>query len=59
MKCGGDGDADVVAAMNLLSRLEDPEIRLGTPKERGRAILEARFRRRKETRLGTPFPAGL
>lgn len=59
LKCGWDGDADVVAAMNLLARLDDPEIRLGTPKERVKAILEARFRRRKETLMGTPLPAGL
>jgi len=57
--CGWDGDADVASAMNLLSRLDDPDIRLWTPKEQVKAILEARFRRRKETLLGTPLPAGL
>lgn len=66
--CGWDGDADVVAAMNLLSRRDDPEIRLWTPKAQVKSILEARFRRRKETRAnaqvgirptGTPLPAGL
>jgi len=46
---GWDGDADVVGAMNLLSKRDDPKIRLCTPKERVKAILEARFRRRKET----------
>ena len=35
--------------MNLLARMVDPEIRLGTPKERIKAILMERFRRRKET----------
>jgi len=59
LECGWDGDADVVAGMNLLSRLDDTEIHLWTPKERVKAILEARFRRRKETLLGTPLPAGL
>jgi putative transposase len=57
--CGWDGDADVAAARNLLSRLDDPEIRLWTPKERVRAVLMERFRRRKETLMGTPLPAGL
>jgi putative transposase len=59
LHCGWDGDADVVAAMNLLSRLDDPEIHLWTPKEQVKTILEARFRRRKETLMGTPLPAGL
>ncbi|MCY0897484.1 MAG: zinc ribbon domain-containing protein [Firmicutes bacterium] len=49
LHCGWDGDADVVAAMNLLSRRDDPELHLGTPKEQVKAILDARFRRRKET----------
>ncbi len=41
--------------MNLLARLDDAEIRLWTPKERVRAILMERFRRRKETLWGTPL----
>ena len=48
--CGRDGDADVVAGMNLLARVDDPDIHLWTPKERVKAVLEERFRRRKETR---------
>jgi putative transposase len=67
LACGWDGDADVVAGMNLLSRLNDAEIHLWTPKEQVKAILEVRFRRRKETRkhaanvlpTGTPLTAGL
>lgn len=53
------GDGDVVAGMNLRARVNDPEIRLGTPKERAKVIPEERFRRRKQTLLGTPLPAGL
>ncbi len=59
LHCGWDGDADVVAGMNLLSRMGDAEIHLWTPMEHVKAILLRRFRRRKETRLGTPLPAGL
>ncbi|PSR31490.1 MAG: hypothetical protein C7B43_01995 [Sulfobacillus benefaciens] len=36
IECGWDGDRDVVAAMDLLPRLDDPEIHLWTPKERVR-----------------------
>ena len=69
--CGWDGDADVVAGMNILARVDDPEIHLWTPKERVKAILAERFRRRKETGKqgsqgnsavqwnGTPLAAGL
>ena len=49
LRCGWDGDADVVAGMNLLARVGDPEIRLWTPVDRVKAILTERFRRRKET----------
>ena len=52
LECGRDGDADVVAGMNLLHRLDDPEIRLWTPKERIKEILQERFRRRKEALVG-------
>ncbi|MHB0886799.1 MAG: zinc ribbon domain-containing protein [Bacillota bacterium] len=58
-QCGWDGDADVVAGMNLLHRLDDPDINRWTPKIRVKAILVERFRRRKEPLLGTPLPAGL
>jgi putative transposase len=47
--CGHGGDSDTVAARNLLGRLDDPEIRLWTPKERVKAILLSRFRRRVES----------
>jgi len=46
--CGHGGDSDAVAARNLLERLDDPDIRLWTPKERVKAILLSRFRRRVE-----------
>ncbi len=68
LQCGWDGDADVVAGMNLLARVDDPDIHLWTPKEQVKAILDERFRRRKETGNlvhavnqgnGTPLPAGL
>ena len=58
-QCGWDGGADVVAAMNLLARVEDPDIHPWTPKENVKAILDERFRRRKEIPLGIPLPAGL
>lgn len=70
--CGWDGDADVVAATNLLARVGDPEIRRWTPVDAVKRILDGRFRRRKETGNhagtaigdvgvgnGTPLPAGL
>ena len=65
---GWDGDADVVAGMNLLARVDDPDIHLWTPKEQVKAILDERFRRRMETGNlvhavnqgnGTPLPPGL
>ena len=49
LQCGQDGDADVVAGLNLLARVDDPDIHLWTPMERVKAILEERFRRRWET----------
>jgi putative transposase len=48
LACGYAGDADVIAAMNIAARWNDPEIQPWTPKEQVRAILMARFRRRKE-----------
>ena len=49
LQCGWDGDADVVAGTNLLARVDDLDIHLWTPKEKVKAILDERFRRRKET----------
>lgn len=46
--CGHGGDADAMAALNLLDRWNDPDILLWTPKERVRAILMSRFCRRLE-----------
>ncbi|MBE3564008.1 MAG: transposase [Hydrogenibacillus schlegelii] len=45
--CGFTGDADHVAAMNILARLHDPEIRRSTPKEKVLAILKQRFKARQ------------
>ena len=69
LHCGWDGDADVVAALNLLTRKDDAEIRRWMPVDEVRRILVGRFRRRKETGNrpgdpagegnGTPLPAGL
>ena len=67
LRCGWDGDADVVAAMNLLARVADAEIRRWTPVDEVRHVLDGRFHRRKETGNqpdngmgnGTPLPAGL
>ena len=63
------GDADVVAALNLLTRVGDPEMHRWTPVDVVKGILDGRFRRRKETGNhlgddagvgnGTPLPAGL
>jgi hypothetical protein len=39
----------VIAALNIAARRDDPDIHLWTTKEKVRAILMARFRRRKET----------
>jgi len=58
--------ADIVAAMNLLTRVADPDVHLWTPKERVSTILEERFRCRKQTEnraagagKGTGLPAWL
>lgn len=49
LQCGYAGDADVIAALNIAARMDDPDIHVWTPKEKVREILMARFRRRKET----------
>jgi IS605 OrfB family transposase len=41
--CGHRDDADRVAALNLKTRLNDPDITLFTPKEQVKAILNNRF----------------
>ena len=46
--CGYGGDADVIASWNIAARVDDPDIRLWTPKEKVRQILVARYRRRSE-----------
>ena len=49
LQCGWDDDADVVAALNMLARMDDPEIQRWTPVDAMKRILDERFRRRKET----------
>ncbi|MHB8290170.1 MAG: zinc ribbon domain-containing protein [Acidimicrobiales bacterium] len=50
--CNWQGDADHVAATNLLSRLADREIGVYTHYTEVKAILDERFQRRKESRVG-------
>jgi len=57
--CGHGGDSDTVAARNLLERLDDPDIHLWTPKERVKAILLSRFRRRVERWIFDFPPEGM
>ena len=52
LQCGRDGDADVVAAENLLARVHDAEIHRWTPVDRVKGILLERFHCRKETGPG-------
>lgn len=47
--CGRDVDANYNASLNILSRLNDPDIGLYTPYKRVRYILEERFSRSVET----------
>ena len=50
--CNWQGDADHVAATNLLSRLTDREIGVYTHYTEVKTVLDERFRRRKESRVG-------
>ncbi|MGC8626395.1 MAG: zinc ribbon domain-containing protein [Acidimicrobiales bacterium] len=50
--CNWQGDADQVAAMNLKSRIDDPEIHRYTPHTEVKKILEGRSLRRLESRRG-------
>ena len=50
--CNFQGDADHVAAMNLLARLADREIGVYTHYTEVKTILDERFRRRRESRVG-------
>ena len=50
--CNWQGEADHVAATNLLSRLDDREIGPYTSHTEVKAILDERFQRRKESRVG-------
>ena len=57
-ECNWQGDADQVAAMNLKSRVDDPEIHRYTPYSEVYKILDDRFLRRMESRTGgTGVPA--
>ena len=51
-ECSRQGDADHVAATNLKSRLTDRKISVYTPYTEVKTILDERFRRRKESRVG-------
>jgi len=51
-ECNWQGDADHVAATNLKSRLTDRKISVYTPHTEVKMILDERFRRRKESRVG-------
>ncbi len=51
-ECNSHGDADHVAATNLLSRLDDREIGPYTSHTEVKAILDERFRPRRESRVG-------
>ena len=41
--CGYHGHADLVAALNILGRLGDKEIRIGMPPSRVKAVLDGRY----------------
>ena len=57
--CNWQGDADHVAAMNLLARLADREFGVYTHCTEVKTILDERFRRRKESRVGARIvPSG-
>ena len=49
-ECNWQGDADHVAAMNLLNRIEDQKINRFTPHGQVKKILDERFLRRMESR---------
>ncbi|WP_419065783.1 zinc ribbon domain-containing protein, partial [Parasutterella sp.] len=42
-RCGYHGHADLVAALNILGRLGDKEIRIGMPPSRVKAVLDGRY----------------
>ena len=51
-ECNWQGDADHVAAMNLMARIDDHEIVRYTPYTEVKQILNSRFLRRMESRTG-------
>jgi len=51
-ECNWQGDTDHVAAINLKTRINNPEIHRFTPHIEVKKILEDRFLRRKESRTG-------
>ncbi|MHB8287767.1 MAG: zinc ribbon domain-containing protein [Acidimicrobiales bacterium] len=51
-ECNSQGDADHVAAMNLMVRIGDLEISRYTPYTKVKKILDSRFLRRMESRTG-------
>ena len=56
LNCGYGEHADRVAAMNLLTRFDDPEVTRYTPYREVRSILSERFHRRLETPQGGTVP---
>lgn len=54
--CRYEGHADVFAAMNILSRLSDPDITRFTPYREVKRILQERFHRRLEVAQATTVP---
>ena len=48
LRYGHAGDADGIASWNIDARVDDPEIRRWTPKEKVRQILMTRYRRRSK-----------
>ncbi|EQD55564.1 transposase IS605 OrfB, partial [mine drainage metagenome] len=59
-ECNWQGDADYVAAMNLMVRIDDPEIVRFTPYQEVKKILDERFLRRMESRTGArSVPEGI
>jgi hypothetical protein len=49
LNCGREGDADYFASLNILSRLDDPDIGRYTPYREVREILVERFETRHES----------
>jgi IS605 OrfB family transposase len=53
LNCGKEGDADYFASLNILSRLDDPDINRYTPYREVKKILMERFEARRRNGGGT------